>query len=691
MHSHVGGVRRTKATAPGWLVRLVFVLGWLCCSWPAHGDAPLRLEGNSGHVTATLYLEYRFSDPMAAVEAADRDSGWRPLNERRGLGSFAGVSQTIWFRLTVFTDASAGGEWIVGLPSPHVSSVQITLDTPGERRQSAAGGLQSLARAGGFPSRYPAFPLQLAPGKPHTILLEVRSESLLEMRIDLWRPAQWRAQELVDYAVLGMYFGLMAGLLVYNGFLALRLKDGAYTTYIAFGVALATYQLANTGIGPHLLWPSNGLLTIPLLSISTSVFSALGLVFTHRFLRLSGRNPRLAWTLKLSAASWIPVVASHFWLTPLEVSNALIVPLGLWTVAIILYTGLVSARDRIPGATYFLIGWSALAVAGLFRILVQLGLLPNHPLLDNGLLLASGFEMLMLSLALADRIMEERRARAQAEAERLQESVARRSVQAALQEKSNFMAAVAHDLQQPVYAIGLALESVRRQRSGVSNEDATRHMQSALQVADELLSSMATAVRLERSTLTPEVQVFSLQDMLERIDSMFSPIALERGLGWRVTPSLHQVESDPALLERMICNLASNAIRYTGKGGVMISCRQRSKHVLVQVWDTGPGIPAGDHELIFQMHQRGREASAQPQGLGLGLAIVKGCADLLQIRMELRSVPGRGSCFGMWVPVPSTGNAGDGTVTLPAMNRPAPPSWPVVAAPARDRPASRAT
>src|SRR5690606_6948023 len=135
------------------------------------------------------------------------------------------------------------------------------------------------------------------------------------------------------------------------------------------------------------------------------------------------------------------------------------------------------------------------------------------------------------------------------------------------------------------------------------------------------------------------------------VDALFATRAQQAGLRWRVLPSLARVHSDPALLERMVCNLVSNAMRYTQQGGVLLSCRPRAAHLLIQVWDTGPGISDQERAAIFEAYRRGSAAHSQDQGLGLGLSIVSRCASLLGVRVDLRSVPGRGSCFALWVPL----------------------------------------
>src|SRR5690606_33628700 len=154
-------------------------------------------------------------------------------------------------------------------------------------------------------------------------------------------------------------------------------------------------------------------------------------------------------------------------------------------------------------------------------------------------------------------------------------------------------------------------------------------MRSAMHSADELLATLALNVRLERAELQPEIGDFAVQEMFERIDAMFAGRAQQAGLRWRGWPGLGVVPSDPAMLERMVCNLVANAMRYTRHGGVLLSCRARADHVLIQVWDTGPGIPEHEQAAIFEAYQRGSASQRQDEGLGLGLSIVSRCAQLL--------------------------------------------------------------
>ena len=182
-------------------------------------------------------------------------------------------------------------------------------------------------------------------------------------------------------------------------------------------------------------------------------------------------------------------------------------------------------------------------------------------------------------------------------------------------------------------------------------------MRSALETADGLLESLYTVARLETGALKPDVVDFSVQPLLERLDQRYAAQARTIDLRWTVTPSLARVHSDPQLLERMLSNLINNALRFTERGGVVVACRLRRGHLLMQVWDTGKGMSVDDQETLFGAHFRGIPESDTDNGVGLGLAIVKQCARLLDIELSMRSCPGKGSCFSLRVPLAAVQDA----------------------------------
>ena len=215
--------------------------------------------------------------------------------------------------------------------------------------------------------------------------------------------------------------------------------------------------------------------------------------------------------------------------------------------------------------------------------------------------------------------------------------------------KSRFLAAVSHDLRQPMHALSLFIEDLRN--AGLDEKDVRllEKMDAALDLTNNLLDTILVMSGLESGMVTPNVVVFPVQKMLNRVAQAFGATAQKKGLRLSVIPSSAFVRSDPALLERVIMNLVSNAIRYTDRGGVAVACRRRSGHLHIQVWDTGPGIPDEFREAIFREFFRIEGDGAHRGGLGLGLAIVQSCAVLLGHPLELASRTGRGSRFAIQV------------------------------------------
>ncbi len=213
--------------------------------------------------------------------------------------------------------------------------------------------------------------------------------------------------------------------------------------------------------------------------------------------------------------------------------------------------------------------------------------------------------------------------------------------------KSKFLAAASHDLRQPVQSLVLLLasmESHARERPALAASVAM--MERALGALNRLLTSLLDVSRLDAGVVAPRLADVAVGDLLEKLGGEYRLRAEQKGLRLRAVPANAWVCSDPVLLERILRNLIENALQYTHEGGILLGCRRRGGKVLLQIVDTGAGIPADQQDTIFeeffQMHNPGRD---QSKGLGLGLAIVKRITRLLGATVGVRSVPGRGSCF----------------------------------------------
>lgn len=218
--------------------------------------------------------------------------------------------------------------------------------------------------------------------------------------------------------------------------------------------------------------------------------------------------------------------------------------------------------------------------------------------------------------------------------------------------KSVFLASASHDLRQPLHAMGLFLVSLGRTVLDERQRQLLAHIEASSGAAREMLNSLLDFSKLEAGVITPRPRPFRLQPLLHKLENEFAPQADARGLVYRTRDTTTTLYGDPTLVELVLRNLIANAIRYTRQGGVLVACRQRRLHAVIEVWDTGIGIPAAQHRVIFrEFHQLGNPERDQRKGLGLGLAIVDGLARTTRTRVTLGSRPGRGSVFRFGMPL----------------------------------------
>lgn len=218
--------------------------------------------------------------------------------------------------------------------------------------------------------------------------------------------------------------------------------------------------------------------------------------------------------------------------------------------------------------------------------------------------------------------------------------------------KSKFLATASHDLRQPMHAIGLYVESLKPQMQGRAAEDTLNKIERSISSMVELFNAILDVTKLDAGVVQPNIGPIRLRKMFLYLADEFAPEADKKGLSLRVRAPDVWVESDEVLLERILRNLISNAIRHTSQGGILISSRPSQGKMRLQVWDTGTGIEPEHQARIFEeFYQAGSDQNQSSQGLGLGLAIVRRLTRLLDYPLQLQSRPGRGTVIAIDLPV----------------------------------------
>ena len=217
-------------------------------------------------------------------------------------------------------------------------------------------------------------------------------------------------------------------------------------------------------------------------------------------------------------------------------------------------------------------------------------------------------------------------------------------------DKTRFLAAASHDLRQPMHAISLMVGLLRPRATGAEREVVER-LERSIESMDAAFDTILDLSKLDAGVVKPAIAEVPLRALFESIEVHFAPQAAAKQLALAVFPTRAIVATDRAVLERLLRNLVSNAIKYTARGKVLIGCRRRGARLRIGVWDTGIGIApenlARVFEEYFQASTRPRDRS---EGLGLGLSIVKRLARLLGSDVDVASTPGQGSRFSVEVP-----------------------------------------
>lgn len=418
-----------------WFSRLMIAsLLSLALNTPAHSESNRLMiidetENISLSDAFSVYMNHGLPLHLSDILAADRQQQFTPLNENRSTTTNFGLTRAeVWLQLHFYTqfqnpqrrllevahasldrvDMYLAPRYLASV-SPESKSDQFIEQSSGDRVAFTERPVQH---------RHHVFELLLLPNTEYTLYLRVDSEGTLTVPTTLWQPdALWRADQTA-YSVLSLYYGLMLALLVWNLFMFASLRDPLYLIYVGFGLFLALGQAGLSGLSGQFLWPDNPWLNnmTPAAVAAAGVFGAM---FVQRFLGAIPRSLGMHWFMPtMSIAYGLTFLCAVFW--SYYISSIAVNLTSLVLVVVALGMGAISLYRRQPGARYFVLAWASLLIGVLIIALHNLAILPSNIYTANALLIGSSLEMMLLSLAMADRINELQRARDIAQAETIQ-------------------------------------------------------------------------------------------------------------------------------------------------------------------------------------------------------------------------------------------------------------------------------
>ena len=431
------------------------------------------------------------------------------------------------------------------------------------------------------------------------------------------------------------------------------------STYAYMPAALAGY-LAGVGVVTMLYWSiAPAALLLPWIGAFVAMCVLRAFVI-QRFRRAAPRSREawLRWRLRSNIGT---VVAGALW----GATGWIFYGLGLEQpqttgLIIIIYTFSVVGIPVLSTQPRLYLAYAGLCLLPLVLRIAMVGDVYSYQLAGELILIISLTGVLANSYRQAlqraiDHKVQADELAAQLRVETLAAEAARREAEIANRAKTQFFTAASHDLRQPLHAMGLFAEALRQRVHDPQVAQLVNSINESVDALEGLFCELLDITRIDSGAIEVHPQHFEVGDILRKLRLHFEPSAFEKGLALRLRGGAKVVFADPLLVERILRNWVSNAIRYTNDGSVLVSCRQRGAQVLLQVWDTGLGITEAEQAKVFdefyQVPNTPRVSPDQRKGLGLGLAIVKRLADLMAAPLTLRSTPRRGSVFTLELPL----------------------------------------
>lgn len=341
---------------------------------------------------------------LAQARSLAAEGAFKPLPADSATATNFGLTDSeIWLRADLNTPPSLAPRWLLEVAHASLDQVDVYFaGADGTFIHQHSGDLVAFPERS-IPHRHHVFELPLQPDSEAVLYLRVASEGTLTIPVRLWQPDALWQRDQVEYAALSVYYGLLVGLLVYNLFLYLSLRDPLYLIYVAFIGTLGVGLGGLSGLVSQFLWPNAPALAHLAPTAGVSLAGFFGTLFVQYFLGDTPKRLRLGWFMPLMTAGYVTTfLTSVFWSYHLAAIGVNLLSLVFAFGA--LFLGGVSLFQRQPGARFFVLAWIALLLGVIIIALHNIGVLPSNFATANALLIGSGAEMLLLALALADRI-----------------------------------------------------------------------------------------------------------------------------------------------------------------------------------------------------------------------------------------------------------------------------------------------
>jgi signal transduction histidine kinase/ActR/RegA family two-component response regulator len=639
-------------------VQTLTALLLLCLMAPALHAEPLVLQAGKERYQPYEQLQYFCRPPNGTPSAeqilADPDF-WPWQAGDASVPNFGFTRDICWFRLSMVNRSNQASDWFVHVDYAPLGEVLYLLTGDGEvlRRDRSGNDLPFDERP--YAHQSLVFPLPAARGETRDIYLRVQSPHSVQVPLSIVEAETFKRRSDATLMVQGLFFGAMAVMILYNLFLYISIRERAYLLYVCWSVVITLFQAWLHGFAHRFLWPDSPMISSHAVSYILPLIVLLPSLFTLHFLDLAQRAPKLATILRIHAVAGtvlllITPFVDRYIIHPVDVVFVLTMDISIFVV------GMTRAWAGDPDARIFTIAWTCFIAGAAAMALNKYGIVPRNAWTENLVQIGIFLEVVLLSLALADRINRLKEAHADSIRAKARAELEAFKAGARNQAKSEFLATMSHEIRTPMNGVLGMVDLLKRTRMDTQQSQYVdtifQSTQSLLTVINDILDySRIEAGRLELETIDT-----AMEPLLDDCIALFALHASEKGL-----PLLTYVDSrvpevvatDPVRLKQVITNLLSNAFKFTEEGEVALHVTLREPpdengqcKLLFEVSDTGVGLDEKQRRNLFRAFSQADSSTTRRYGgSGLGLTISRRICEMMGGEIGVNSTPGRGATF----------------------------------------------
>jgi len=620
------------------LIALFALLGFSLSLWADvttvdHGSRAVR-------PTAMAYL----CGDSAHTEPPGPDAVW--LRTEGEKVNFGHVSGNCWFKFSLLNADAIRQKYFIDINYAPLDYLTILWREQDNWRVVRMGDHVELTERP-FVARFNFFTVSLAGGEQREIFIKVQTTSLLNVPVQIHSEKHFAELYLNGEWLNGIFYGIGIGLVCYNLFLFIYVREKAYLLYILHVSCALAFYFCVQGFG-QIVWGSHLQWNDQSEYLFAHLCLAAAYAFALEFLSISRRTLLGAVLIAATGLSLLCAMGKFFW-SP-EINVITVSANGLLASGMLIGAGIIKMRDNFQPARYFVFAWSIFLGAVAAVALSSLGVINSVLLSLYGLQAGILVQQTLLSLALGKKINSLKQAQLDAEAASL-------LAQAEHKAKSEFLARMSHEIRTPLNGVIGLSQVLQDSELDESQKHYAKTIYNSGKALINIINDILDIERIESGLLVIEKSDFDLGSLLKECGAIFRGMAAEKNIQFTISvdPRIPKwLLGDPGRIRQVMLNFLSNAFKFTSEGQVTLTAKaieaEHNKPVSVQieVADTGSGIAEAYQRKLFQAYNQTDVATARKfGGTGLGLIICKQLVEMMGGEIHFSSTPGQGSRF--WV------------------------------------------